>query len=335
MSESPRSKGGRTRLTVLAGIVAVASGATIVIGTIATKSFSRADAGQAATDLVRSEMTPAGLARHRADFEIATAAVEELYSEAFPAIAAQLGVSTEEFDQQLQSNYPAVAEFASSERREEAYAFADAIVTNLERHQEDFEEADAIPVSWMPMDIGPWLAVGLGGLLALAGVIALVRGSRLALVVVAALGAALVVGPLVTRFPQKADAARDLLDSLTFGEELAAQTRALADAAEAATEEAEGSLFPDLAAALGVTSAEFDTLLTERFPDIARARPQFDEIFERYDARVRIREVGVDVVPTAAAYPLTAIGWFAIGLGAITAIPAIAALVARSRSRTT
>lgn len=324
----------RSKLTLVAGIVAIASGAAIVIGTIATKSFSRADAGQAATDLVRPEMTPDGLAQHRADFEIATAAVEELYAEAFPVLAAEVSLTPEEFEQQIEANYPAVGEFISSERREEAYAFAEAIVANLERHQEDFEEADAIPVSWMTMDVGPWLAVALGAVLALAGVIAVLRPSRLALAIVAVLGLALVVGPLVTRFPQKAYATRDLLDSLTFSTELAAETRALGDAANAATEELNQELLPDIATALGLTQTELDERIAESFPAIARAGPQFDEIFQRYDARIRIREEGTDVIPIAAAYPLTEIGWFAIGLGALTAVPAIAALVARSRSRT-
>jgi hypothetical protein len=320
----------RHRSTLVAGAVALAAGATIVIGTIAIGSFSRADAGEAATDLVRSEMTPQGLARHRADFEIATSATEELYSEAFPAIAAELGLSPDEFEQQVQLRYPAIAEFLSEERRDEAYAFAEGIVANLELHQEDFAQADAIPVSWMPMDLGPWLAIALGGLLAVVGLVTLLRPSPVAVATIALIGLALVVGPLVTRFPQKAVAARDLLDSLTFTEELSAETRDLKEAGDAATEELEQRLVPDVAAALGITAAEFDSIIDARFPAIARASPQFEEIFDRYEARVRIREQGLHVIPVAADYPLASIAWWAVGLGALTAV---AAGVALFRSR--
>jgi hypothetical protein len=311
--------------------VAIASGAAIVIATIAVHSFSGADAGERATDLVRRELTTEGLARHRADFELSKAALEQLYLEALPAFALELGLTPAEFEQQVLSRYPTLAQLAPAEVRAAGYEFAEGIVANLENHQTDFVQADAIPVGWLPMTAGPWLAVAFGAVLVAAGLLTLLRPSRLALWLIAVLGIALIVGPLVVRFPQKASAARDLLESLTFSTELAAETRVLMETAEAATVEVEERLFPDMAAALEMTPAQLDALVAQRYPAIATARGQFDEVFQRYEVRVQIRERAVGIVPEAQRYPLTAVSWWAFVPGALTALAAGAALARRSR----
>jgi hypothetical protein len=324
----------RSKYAVIAGAVAIASGAAIVIATIAVHSFSSADAGERSTDLVRSELTAQGLARHRADFDLTKAAVEQLYGQAFPAFAQRLGMTPTQFDQQVLPRYPAVAQFAPVERRDAALRFAERVLMNLERHEQDFADADAIPVSWLPMSLAPWLAVLVGIVLVAAGAIVLVRPSRLVLAVVAAIGLALVIGPLVTRFPQKANAAKDLLDSLTFSDALAAKTRAFVESGKAATDQLEHRAFPDLAAALNMTPAQLDEFVSQRFPAIATARSQFDDVFRRYDRRARIREVGVSLVPKAQRYPLTAVVWWALVPGILIALTAGVA-VWRTRVRET
>ena len=146
----------------LAPWVAILCGLTLVLAIIASSTFSRADDGQRATDLVRAELTRQGLARHRADYELAKNGVQQFYDEALPAFAMQLGITPQAFGQIVEARYPAVGKLADPSVRAQSFTLADSIVTNLERHQHDFEEADAIPVSWLPMTVGPWVGVVVG-----------------------------------------------------------------------------------------------------------------------------------------------------------------------------
>jgi hypothetical protein len=316
-----------------AGAVAGASGLVFVGATLAADTFSRADAGEAATDLVRPELEPDGLASHRADFELTRAATDALYDEALPGNAADLGLSRAQFEAQVLPDYPAVDALADPAVRADTLAFADGIVSNLEAHQHDFAEADAIPVGWLPMTAGPWVAVVLGVVLVVAGAWVALRPGVAPLAVVAVLGLAAVVGPIAVRYPQKAAAADDLLATLNVTPEIAARTRDLLESAEAAQDELEQRLFPDLAAARGMTAAEFDADLAARFPAVAEGRTAFPAVFERYETRVQIREGGLEVIPEAKRFPLTAVTWWSVIPGALTAVAALLALVALRRAR--
>jgi hypothetical protein len=316
-----------------AGIVAAASGLAFVGGTLAADTFSRADAGEAATDLVRPELEPAGLAAHRADFELTRAATDELYAAALPGFAADLGLSPAQFETQVLPGYPAVAALADPAVRADTLAFAEGIVANLEAHQHDFEEADDIPVGWLPMTAGPWVAVVIGMVLVVAGVWVALRPTAAPLVVVAVLGLAAVIGPIAVRYPQKAAAADDLLATLNVTPEIAARTRDLLESAEAAQAELEQRLFPDVAAARGMSAAAFDADLAARFPAVAEGRVEFPGVFERYEVRVQIREGGLAVIPEAKRFPLEAVTWWSVVPGALTAVAAIAALLVLRSSR--
>ena len=118
-----------------------------------------------------AELTREGLARHRADYELAKAGVDQFYDEALPAFAQQLYTTP----QAIAARYSAVGKLEDPSVRAEDFAFADGIVTNLEQHRSDFQEADAIPVDWLPMTVGPWVGVVIGAGLLLVGVWALLR----------------------------------------------------------------------------------------------------------------------------------------------------------------
>jgi hypothetical protein len=303
------------------------------VATLVARTPSRADAGEAATDLVRPELTEDGLASHRADFELTRAATDALYEELLPAYADELGFSPAVFASEVLPGYPALAALADPAARADTYRFAEGIVANLEAHQDDFAEADAIPVGWLPMTAGPWVALAAAALVVGAGAWAALRGGRAPLVTLVVLGALAVVGPLAARYPQKADAADDLLATLDVTPEIAAQTRELLVTAQDAQAELEGRFLPDLASGLGLTQPELDADIATRFPAVATGRDELPAVFARYERRVEIREGGLEVIPEAKRFPLGAVTWWAVVPGALLALAAGIALVTARTGR--
>jgi hypothetical protein len=318
----------------VASLVALLCGSAVLIAILVGQTFDRADAGEQATDLVRSELGPEGLRRHRADLELVRAAFDDLEA-ALPSFAAALRTDPAEFEQSVTTEYPAVGAILDDERREEGLRFAEGIVSNLEQHREDFAEADDIPVPWLPMTAGPWVGTLLAAGLVGTGLWGLLRPGAAPVVATAVLALVAIVGPLAVRFPQKATAADRLLDTLNVTPAIAAETRDILEGARAAGRELEDGLFPDLARAVGVSDTRFDEVVAEQFPDLARGREQFDAVFARYETRVRIREAGLGVVPEAKRFPLQAVTWWGVVPGAITLVAAGVALapVARRRPR--
>jgi hypothetical protein len=318
---------------MLAGGVAVAAGIAIAVALFAADSFSGARAGEDATDLVRSELSAEGLAAHRQDFERVRDAVDELFDEALPEFADGLEMSEAELAADVARDYPSVAAYAPAERRAADFDFARKILENLERNRENFAQADRIPAGWLPITAGPVVAVGLATMLMLAGGLVLWRPRAAMLAVLLALGVSMVAGPFAFGFPQKADAAADLLESLTFTREIVTKTRTLYEDGKAAVRELTDEALPDLGEALGLGEAQLQALIAARYPAIAAASADLDGILQRYEHRVRIREMGLDVIPEAQGYPLRAVTSWAVVPGAVVALAAAAGLWAVRRAR--
>jgi hypothetical protein len=316
----------RSALVVIAAAISLVAGIAIILATLLSHSFSRAEAGEKTTDFVRSELTAEGLARHRRDFEAIRDGVNQLFDEAIPSFALALDMTNEELRADIQESYPAVAVFAPPDFRTEGFAFAEKVLVNLESHRLEFQEADRIPVGWLPISAGPWIAVAGGGLLVLLGLLSLLRPGPGMLWPVALLGLSLAAGPFLVGFPHRADAAASLLESLKFTPEIVTHTRDLFDAGEAALHQLEETVFPDLATELGLTGTELDGLIAAQFPAIDAARADVEGILRRYEHRVEIREQGLTLIPRAQAYPLRAVTWWAVVPGAMILLASGAAL---------
>jgi len=317
----------------LAAWVAIVGGLTLIAVIFAGSTFSRAEDGQRATDLVRAELTTRGLARHRADYELAKSGVDQFYDEALPAFAEQLGMTPQAFAQFIETRYPSMSKLADPTVRAQSFALADSIITNLEQHQHDFEDADAIPTTWLPMTVGPWVGVVAGAALMVAGLWALFRPARLPLALIGILGLSLVLGPLVTRFPQKAHSAERLLATLNVTPAIAAHTRDVLEAAGAALDEMEQRFYPDVAARLYETPQQLDAMISTNFPAVARLRAQRAAVYRRYEHRVEIREAGLQVIPEAKKFPLESAFWWTVVPGALAAMTAAFALASLPKRR--
>jgi hypothetical protein len=159
----------------LVGILTIGAGIAIIAATVLSHSFSRAEAGQDATDLVRFELSPDGLRQHRADFELVRDAVQTFFREALPRIAEGLREDPADLRAELAARFESLARYATDETIAADVAFAEGIVSNLERHREDFADADSIPLGSLPMTAGPWVAVAAAGLLVAVGIAVVVR----------------------------------------------------------------------------------------------------------------------------------------------------------------
>jgi hypothetical protein len=180
------------------------------------------------------------------------------------------------------------------------------------------------------MTAGPWVGTAVAVAFVVTGLWGLLRPGGGPVAAAAVLALLAVVGPFAVRFPQKADAADSLLDTLNVTPAIAAHTRDLLEGARAAGAQLDAELFPDLAADLGISAAAFDTSIAERFPDLARGRAEVDAVFARYEQRVRIREDGLTIVPEAKEFPLQAVTWWSVVPGALTGLAAALALARRS-----
>ncbi|MEO8697758.1 MAG: hypothetical protein ABI658_29945, partial [Acidimicrobiales bacterium] len=305
--------------------VALTVGAVLLVAVLASNLFSRADAGEAATDLVRPELTVEGVTQHRADFELTKRATDQLVDEAMPAVGDVLGLTAA----QLNSRYPRIA--AAGAQRSTIYPFAEKIVANLERHQTDFEAADDIPLAGLPMSAAPPFAVAAIVVLIACALLTLLRRGRVWLIALAGYALVLIIAPFATGYPDKATKAASVLDSLNVSHELAAQTRAHFDTMAAASEEFEQKTVPDLLAATGASRSALDQQLAAEFPALTEGRQQFAAVFRRYDARVSIRERGVDSVIEAKRFPLEAVTWWMVIAGAVVFAAALPALVHERR----
>ena len=164
--------------------------------------------------------------------EASTAVVEQV----FPAFAQELGISQAEFEQRLRTSHPEAAS-AFLDQRDAIFASIDTTVSNLEAHQDDYDAADAIPTSFIPLSVMPWFALAFGLLLIGLGVWAWVQPGRASAAVVALAGAILITFTLVAQLPSKGAQAEDLLDSLNIDEEIATRTRTEFETFRAGTED--------------------------------------------------------------------------------------------------
>ncbi len=273
------------------------------------------------SDLVRPELTDAGLRQHRTDFETASAVVTGLDLEVLPAIANSLQVTPEQLFRQVETGYPAVGRLLNE--REEIVTLAEAGLTNLERQQADFQRADRLPVSWLPGYSFALLNLVLAAAVITAGWMLYHRTERpnrhLALGLAFSASATLIVLPLTLGIPGKASSAQSVLDSLNPTQAVVDRTEDSLATAQAANDELNQRLIPDLSTALRTTPEVFQQVLVREFPETGAGLQQMPDVLRRYDERVAIRTNGAADLRTLKAFPVGTLGWFGPAFGLLLA----------------
>jgi hypothetical protein len=295
-------------------VVAIVIGATMIIGLVAMSGFSKASDGE---DLIRDAgptTSNTGVVRLRKDVTILNQASDDVVTKVFPAFAQQLGIDDTEFARRLRATHPA-AEKAFLDQRTTIFASVDKTASNLEAHQDDYDAADAIPTSWLPLTIMPWLAMGFALALVAVGVWAWRRPGRASMAALAGVGVLLIAFTLGTELPRKSHQTERLLDSLRIDEQVATRTRAEFDTFKAGTDDLR-QVFVELAAASGQTPAELGRAIRQQLPAVAQVA-QDSSILDRLAGEVSFREDHIDEFAAVKDVPLELVSWSYVVFGGV------------------
>lgn len=320
---------GRSRRLVFGWALGII-GLVQLAGIVAYDALGRASTGQELLDDARPTVGREGLLELRQQLDQLGLVFDQTIAQVFPTLAADVGLTPAEFVRVVRRDYPAIA--VMLDRVDEISGAFQKTVENLEAHQDDFEAADDLPVPGAPMIVMPWAMVGLALGLAGAGVASVLRrASRWPVLTVAVIGGALVVMLLVFQIPQKSAQAEDLLDSLNGTEASAVKTREQFEVTAAFVAELSDAFLPELARARGLTAEQFVAELGPRFPELVAALPAVQPALDRLELDVAFREEHYADIADVQSVPLAAMGWGALGLGALVAVAAGWMLVSERR----
>lgn len=313
-------------------------GAGLIAFPFATDMFAKANGVDNLTGAFRDSFTEQALGSTTSDMASVTAMSREMQDEMLPALPAALGMSPQQFDDFTGQNYPDAA--AGIAQLDSVLPRFQGLVTGLNQQADNFRQADAIPTSWAPASIVPYLFVVPGAILvvlALAGLAARrsQRGAGLAksaAVVSLLVGLVFVVAPFAMSLPAKAQAVDEMTDSFaaTFSEQGVSQIRDDLAVMRAMSTELATSTVPELAQAMRMTPEQFNEFLGQQFPEVATGMNQITGILDRFDTfatAVDDNSVSFGLasdIPTAGTATTTLLYWFLIPGAALLLLGAIA-----------
>ena len=186
---------------VSAMIVLVSRLAMIVLP-LAFNSFTTANQAQQLLDGARPIVAPPQLQQEFLAGLQTTSQTEQLLTgPGFALLARDLGETQAQFQAQVATQWPAVA--SAQQQAAAIEAAAKTILTNLERHQHDFQLADAIPISGFPLVSSIWILVVFGALVVAAASWLLLRPGLVPAVAITALGVAFLASAFAISLPAR------------------------------------------------------------------------------------------------------------------------------------
>jgi|GEM_PF-5620375 len=254
--------------------------------------FGKTSSVEKLTGDFRSTFADDSLKQTRSDLDTVARMSTELRSETLPALPDALGMTEKEFTTFLAENDPDVAQGVGQLDR--IVPRFDGLVTDLEAQQGNFERSDSIPTGSLPSTIVPFLLLLVGLALVLLAGRALraanqgKNASSPALLASVVVGVTLVGIATLFNIQGKGAAVEDLTTGLHpyFTQAGADQSRADMDTIQAMADELRADTIPALADALGMSSKEFSTFLTENYPDVAAGVASLDASLPRFQAAV-------------------------------------------------
>lgn len=317
-------------------------GLILVVFPIASNLFGKTIAVEHVTGDFRSTFTQKSLAQTRADLNGVVAMSDQLQKQTLPALPPALGMSPEQFQSFLGSNFPDVATGVS--QLNTILPRFEGLVGGLESQRSNFDKADSIPTGFLPSTIVPYLFLVPGALLVVLAGIGLARvnphprekSSFVALIAALVVGVVLAGAALGLSVHAKAKAVDDLTAALgpAFTTAGAAQTRTDMDTVQAMADQLQKETLPALAKALKMSDTEFGAFMTKNFPDVAKGVTQLDTVLPRFQADVTAISDNVSdfhkvsSIPTEGS-PTTALFWWFVIPGVVLIVISGAALAAR------
>jgi hypothetical protein len=307
-------------------LLAIAVGIGLIIEPLALKLFPRAAAGQRVTDRFRSTMSLTGLAALQANFNTMGAFTNQLIGSA-PRLTRQLGMTGDEFDAYIQSNFPAVA--TGIREIPPAAAFVGPVIPKLVGARGEFASVDSLPGLGLPITAIPWLLIGLGIALVASGAMLWVRPGAAPVAVVLALGVGMIAVPFALSLPSKADDARRIaaLGKIALSRQAADKALAATKVIDATVTETDSRLLPAIGHRLGLTRGGLDVIVARNFPVIAAGLRSWPSIRPGAFQLATIQGRSVADSREMNGTPFGALAWLIIAPGA--ALGLLAALALR------
>ena len=268
--------------------------------------------------------------RYLAEAEVTRDGSSQLVDEALPGLAADAAISEAEFDALVASRFPALAN--ARVEIAEADDFSIRYSEQLEAVEDKFQSFYDIPIAGLPLTATPWLFLIAGALCLGLGVVALRSGSSGSLIAILALGAAMLLGPVLFGAPSKATDGEDVKDFASRG-----LTQQAADAAQQASAalddlylETREETLPYLAEAGGTSAAQLSSELNRTYPDAGEFMAQWNVIGPRLSRLADAVSASVTEFEEVKVMPIALPVWLLLAAGAALATGAGVAL-ARER----
>ena len=316
-------------------VIALAAGLAMIVLPLAFNSFTRANQAQQLLDGARPIVAPPHLQQQfLAGLQTANQTEQLLTGPGFAQLADDLGEAPAQFQAQVATQWPAIARVQQQAPAIDAATLT--ILTNLARHQHDFQLADAIPVSGFPLVSAVWVIVVFGVLVVAAALWLLFRPGVVPAAAVTVLGIVFVASAFALNLPAKTSAAHQVLASLTISPAKNAKIQAQFEAVNAAFGQVQTQLLPQVAQLLGTDSGTLTSQLDAAVPGLAADLSQIPSILDRFGGAIQFRENNVSNVPPVRSFPFQALLWADIALGAFVAVGggiSVAASRPRRRAR--
>lgn len=323
--------GGPMNVRKLLAIIVLAAGLAMIVLPLAFNSFTRANQAQQLLDGARPIVAPPHLQQEfLAGLRTARQTEQLLTGPGFVLLAHELSETPAQFQAQVATRWPAVARAQQQAPAIEAATMA--ILANLEHHQHDFQLADAIPVSGLPLVSSIWINVAFGTLVVAAALWLLFRPGLLPAAAVTVLGVVFVASAFALSLPAKTSAAHRVIASLTISRAKNAKVRAEFETVNAGFGQVQTQLLPQVAQQAGTYPGTLRSQLDAAVPGLAADLNQIPSILDHFGEAVQFRENNVNNVPSIRSFPFQALLWAEIALGALVAV-AGAISVAASRPR--
>jgi Bacterial protein of unknown function (DUF937) len=299
-------------------MVVLVAGLAMIVLPLAVNSFTTANQAQQLLDGARPIVAPPYLQQEfLAGLQTASQTEQLLTGPGFALLASDLGQTPAQFQAQVAAQWPAIV--SAQQQAPAIEAAAQAILSNLERHQHDFQLADAIPVPGFRLVSAIWILLIFGALVVAGASWFLLRPGLAPAVAITALGVVFVVSAFATSLPAKASAAHQVTASLTITPAKNAKILAQFETVSAAFGQVQTQLLPQAAQQLGTDPGTLSSQLDTAVPGLAAGLSQIPLILGHFGGAVRFRENNVSNVPPVRSFPFQALLWTEIALGALAA----------------
>jgi|GEM_PF-4969298 len=317
----------------LAFLAAILTGLVLITVQLATGEPRASNAAGRLIELTSPVMTKSSLRSLRTGLTKAEAVADALTSVGLPRLAVLARQTGAQFRSYLKTYDPAVS--AGLAMLPATRRLTEKIITNLERRRRQYESAASLPGLGLTLNSAVWSTVVLGLLLVIAGLIGFIRPWRRLVLIIGAVGVALVVSQLALGNLGKASDTDALLNSLRpFSVQRVAARRAALRTVENVFNGFQEEVIPQVAASAKLTPGAVTAELASVSPELSAASlSQVRTVIGQYAPLVVASAVFQKLLVRADALSAQAGIWLLIGGGFVLLLASAIGLVTVSRSR--